>query len=59
MYAMRDPVHAASREGEGGWIPCPSLSGIAFAGVAAALPLLASNDVDTNTGTVFVSKRKA
>lgn len=65
MYAMRDPLHAGNQqqgeeeEGEEeasslappmSWAACPSLSGIAFAAVAASLPLLAGNDVRVNAG---------
>lgn len=59
MYAMRDPLHIGKKQLQGGNVDkdkeescifsCPSLSGIAFAAVAAALPLLARSDVEINS----------
>jgi hypothetical protein len=54
---MRDPlsVHQQGREVEltrtaqVNWSSCPSMSGIAFAAAAAALPLLARNDVESSS----------
>jgi hypothetical protein len=53
VYAMRDPLLLMHADGDVQPLvgaSCPSLSGVAFAAVAAALPLLAGNDVDVNTG---------
>ena len=65
MNAMRDPLVVEKQQQQHGeeedveasylapaasWTACPSLSGIAFAVVAATLPLLAGHDVRSNAG---------
>lgn len=61
MYAMRDPIYVDQQEellltwASVSWASCPSLSGIAFAAVAASLPLLAAKSLGISTCKSFLN----